>query len=138
MDVAWPERYLTFSGVRCWDLVRRIYADVAGIKLPAHAEIAIADLPAVADALAAGRKGGLWRQVSAGAEQPLDVVLIRDLVRGELVPAHVGIVTQVGYLIHVTADLVPAHLPFRDAPNLRADRWLRNRIDSVHRHEALA
>lgn len=133
----WAERYVGLpfvsggrdrSGVDCWGLTRLIYRDVAGIDLPSHDTVAADDLHRVLRRIGEALLIPPWTTlVPAGAERPLDVVVMTD----RRLPAHVGIVVSPGLVLHAQEASLSTIMRMDD-------RALRHRIVGIYRHDALA
>ena len=93
----------------CWGLVRRVYADRAGVDLPAYGEISAKDLIRVARAMAAAKDDG-WLAVSV--PQALDVALMRS-GRGGAAVVHVGVMVDNARVLHVEAASAAVVVPIR-------------------------
>jgi cell wall-associated NlpC family hydrolase len=111
------------SGVDCWGLLRLVYEEQFGIKLPSYADdyTTLEDKAATAD-LIDGNKG-LWREISAGAELPGDGLLMSVAGR----PIHIGVVIAGGRVLHIERDMgaiIESYRGFR----------LRKRIVGFYRH----
>lgn len=83
--------------VTCWGLVRRVYADVLCVDLPAYGEISSRDLMRVARAMSAGAADDGWHVPAV--PQAADVVLMRGPSGGPVV--HVGVLTDPAHVLHV-------------------------------------
>lgn len=97
----WAEKYVgePSQGVRpCWSLLRKVWADEAGLLLPSFD----------------GEKNGLgvmsreamkFEDVVIGNEKPLDAVFMNtdELVKGKWVEVegHIGVVAMPGFVLHV-------------------------------------
>lgn len=125
------------AGLDCWGLVRLVYGERLGIDLPTYGAVDAADMRSVAEMIAIDAALGPWSAVPAGEEREYDVVLMNDVIGGRLVPAHVGIVSKPGHLLHVAEGGVSHQVPFRDGPTWRGDHSVRFRVASLHRHVAV-
>lgn len=107
----WTDKYigLPFSldgrsreGLDCWGLVRLVYQEELGIKLPTFSGIYIDKTPEVmrqvADAMDVERNN--WNPVTK--PRNFDVVLMR--VAGRL-PTHVGVVCGHNNMLHIMASI---------------------------------
>lgn len=98
------------DGVDCWGGVRLVLLEQAGIETPAYLAgyegTGRADAEDIARLIAGGLPDYLEIPRDAGAERPLDVVLMRR--RG--LPLHVGIVAAPGWMLHAErgADMAAA------------------------------
>ena len=94
--MAWWARYigLPYDQAHCWELVRRVYADRAGIDLPTYGEIDARDLARVSRAIDAASDVEPWRVVDT--PQALDVVRLSGRTR----VAHVGVMVDDKRLMH--------------------------------------
>lgn len=110
----WADRYigLPFGGgsgaVTCWSLVRRVYAEVARIDLPAFAEIDPRDLVRIAVEMEGARDLDPW--VPVESPRALDVALMH--VRGRRV-AHVGVMLDAETVLHVERSTAAVAVPIR-------------------------
>lgn len=102
----WSARYVGLpfgegpGEVHCWSLVRRVYAEVFGIDLPAYGDIGARDLIRVARAIESGAASEPWMAPAAPAEG--DVCLMRS-ARGGTRVVHVGVMTDPWRVLHVEA-----------------------------------
>ena len=112
------------GGVHCWGLVRRVYAEVLGIELPAYEGVRVcAQERAEIEAIMAGvRADGPWRPVAD--PQALDLVHLR--VEGRAV--HVGLYVAPGRMLHAFARRTVIE-------PIDRGRWHR-RVLGCYRHEA--
>lgn len=94
--MAWWSQYigLPYDRAHCWELVRRVYADRAGIELPTYGEIDARDLMRVARAMQGDAGQEPW--VPVDNPQALDVVLLSGRAR----VAHVGVMVDAGRVMH--------------------------------------
>ena len=91
----------------CWELVRRVYAEVRGIVLPVYGEISARDLLAVARGIRDGQER--WRAVDA--PQAFDVALLRSGRSAAVV--HVGVMVDTERLLHVEEASAAVIVPIR-------------------------
>ena len=97
IDIPFKSCGRTYEGVDCWGLVCLAYKEMLDISLPsyideyvdAHAYTRIAEVAEV--------HSSEWIKISKGTEQTFDVILIA--IRG--LPIHVGMVTKLGWMLHV-------------------------------------
>ena len=108
---AWWGQYigLPYADAHCWELVRRVYADRAGVALPSYGEIDARQLVAVARAIETGAAGDRW--IPATHPQELDVALMRGRSR----VWHVGVMVGPRHVLHTeqatNAVVVPLSHP---------------------------
>ena len=114
------------DGVDCWGLLRLVYEEQVGVRLPAFVEdyVTEQDTAAVA-ALIAGHTDG-WREIAEAEVRPLDAVLMRQ----NGVERHIGIVVKRGLVLHVGLGEDSRIEPYN---SMR----LRRRISRFMRYEAL-
>ncbi|MGE0289258.1 MAG: hypothetical protein AB7P16_23465 [Bradyrhizobium sp.] len=129
---AWCEDYLLLMagslGPRpCWELVRRVYQERLGIDLPTHGEVDHRTSVGCAETIAGERDGQDWVPVEPGQECEHDVAIVLRIVRGEAIPAHVGIIAAPGWMLHAEED--------RGVSVVRLREML---IDSIRRHKSQA
>ena len=115
------------EGVDCYGLVRSILAERFGLRLPAYVEGYASTEDAEDIARIIRGEMAPWREVSAGAERPGDVALIRMLNH----PMHVGLVVANGWMLHIEDGI--------DACRERYDgaKW-RRRLIGIYRHRDFA
>lgn len=98
VGLAWADKGRG-EAVDCWGLVHKVFADLRGIDLPSYGEryATAADRRALAGLI----DGELdaWREIQPGSELRFDAVLMR---KGAFA-SHVGIVTDPGLVLHVSA-----------------------------------
>lgn len=129
IGLPWRERGLTRDGIACWGLCRLVYAEVLGLTVPDYAaEVAsLEERAEVAAVFAEGTFAGSWRSVPEDEAHPFDVAVFR---RAGL-DAHVGLVTEPGRMLHITAGQDSGIVSYTDG------RWA-PRLSGVYRHEAMA
>lgn len=139
----WPNRYVGIpfcdtpggEGLNCWQLVREVLDQEAGLALPRYGETSAKDLAAVAFVMMAQRQGDPWIAVPLVQSKAFDLVLMKGRVRIEgklqLQPNHIGIMVDDMHVLHVeertSSVIVPIYHP-----------TVQHRIDSVYRHKSLA
>ncbi len=101
IGLPYAERGRTRAGLDCWGLVRLVYLETWGIKLPVYLEddYAAADMARTSHLIDRHRQAG-WSPVEAGTERTGDVILLR--VMG--LPCHVGLVAGKGRMLHVMGE----------------------------------
>lgn len=141
---AWASPYIGLAfdwddappGVSCWGLVRRVLGEQCGVEVPAYGDTDARDLAAVAAIMGGERSADPWREVTAEAARPCDVVLMRphlsartrDLRREA---CHAGILIAPGTLLHIEEKTHSVAVPM--------GHWsVRRRIAGFFRHEGLA
>lgn len=104
----WVTPYIGRADLHCWGLIRLVYEQQLGIRLPFYGEVDSQELQAVATAVAEGRdRHEIWTQAQPfpGSERAFDVVVMRGwlpcedghLRRGIV---HTGLITRPGHLMH--------------------------------------
>jgi cell wall-associated NlpC family hydrolase len=129
--MTWPSRYIGVpfdnddanGGAHCWGLVRRVFAEVRGIALPAYGEISASDMVAMAAAVNGAASCDPWRAVPRGQEWEFDVAVMVGWVEGadgrrRREPRHVGIITADRRVVHVEAATAAVCVPL-DHPSIR-------------------
>lgn len=84
------------NGLDCWGLTRLVLSEQFGLSLPSFTREYERTTSVAAISLLIERETQRWTPVSAGGEQPGDVVVLR--IRGK--PMHVGLVLGDGYMLH--------------------------------------
>lgn len=115
------------SGCDCWGLVRLAFA-ARGIELPSYADgyVDLGERDEIA-ALIAGEARQSWRRLVAPDEaREWDVAVFRD---GPLA-LHIGIVVEMGRMLHVVRDRESIIESYRDG------RWL-HRLTGIYRHASI-
>lgn len=107
IGLPWLDRGQTADGCDCEGLLRLVYAGELGITLAAPLDRAD------------------WILVAAGAERPLDAILIRQA------PWHVGVVVRRGLMLHMPEGGTSCIEPFDTG------RWGR-RVEGIYRHREVA
>lgn len=92
------------AGCDCWGLVRLVYADHAGIDLPAYGEVSSHELLAVTRSLQEGARNEAWKRADAEPRRALDVVLMKRLDKPGSVPTHVGVMLDAKRVLHVEEE----------------------------------
>jgi hypothetical protein len=97
----WADSYVGLPGCGpfpCWDLVRRVWAERAGVIYPSFRDTGAR----VAVIAGQARKG---REIGIGLERELDAVIMTVPLRQGLgwisAPAHLGVVAAPGLVLHV-------------------------------------
>ena len=128
IGLPWQERGLTRDGLACWGLARLVYAEVLGLAVPdyAAAVTSLAERAEIASVFAGGTTAGPWRSVPEGEAHAFDILVFR---RAGL-DAHVGIVTEPGRMLHITAGQDSGIVSYTDG------RWA-PRLSGIYRHEAM-
>ena len=127
-------------GLDCWGLYRAIVAEVGGVVLDEHGDVVAH--PPIARRLAAERRASHWREVEAGAERPLDLVLMTGLIadgegRTHAAPLHVGCVIEPGLMIDTEETTGVMVRAFRDTSRRRVLPTVAPRVLGLYRHVAL-
>lgn len=124
VGLPWADRGRTGSGVDCWGLLRLAYAS-RGVSLPSYtgAYVGAEEAAEIARLMAGEAVTRPWRRVPSGREW--DAVMFR--VTG--LPAHVGVVTAPGFMLHISARQSSCIAPFQTG------RWA-PRFAGFYRHEA--
>lgn len=133
---AWAAKYIgvsfsakCISGLDCWGLVRRVYLEQRGVRLPDHMELYRVGAGGKIETSAAvlgeelGRDGSPWRRLDAG-EAPglLDVALFR-IMGGEW---HVGLAVSTTKMLHAQAGTLSCLEPFASPLwGSRLEAWYR-------------
>ena len=119
------------QGLDCWGLVRLVYAERLGIRLPDFAEVRAADARAVARTVADQIESGFWLPVIRGAEREFDVVVMRGHEGRSGLTRHVGVVAAFDTVLHVEQH-TDAVCPRLTSPSVKF------RITGIYRHHDLA
>lgn len=127
-------------GLDCWGLYRAIVVEVGGVLLDEHGDVVAH--PPIARRLAAERRASHWREIEAGGEHPLDLVLMTGLVTGpegrtHAAPLHVGCVIEPGLMIDTEETTGVMVRAFRDTTRRRALPTVAPRLLGLYRHAAL-
>ena len=126
LDTPWTPFGRGAEALDCWGLVRRVYADILGIDLPGHCEVAPADRRAVATAIAGDCDAGPWRAVPE--PRAFDVMVARR--PGWRVAGHVGVMLNRRDVLHTWSARQGVHVA------RVTDRALSALILGYQRHEA--
>jgi hypothetical protein len=97
------------------------------MALPTHGEVDHRTSVGCAQTIADEKDGHDWLRVELGHEREYDVVIVLRIVRGEAIPAHVGIVVAPGWMLHAEEE--------RGVSVVRLRETL---IDSIRRHRSQA
>lgn len=121
VGIPWRDRGRDRDGCDCWGLVRLAYADGLGVDLPSYADdYADTNDRAALNALFAGERAP-WRTVTAGADRPFDLVLMRER------PWHVGLVVRRGLMLHMPEGQSSVVEPYTTGRHAR-------RVEGIYRH----
>lgn len=139
VGVRFRDRGRDVDGLDCWGLVWLGHR-LCGNDLPPYAETAFDAVTDVAGIIEQQKAD--WLTVAIGDERALDVALLWSLVKVQgawrKLVCHVGLITGPAYLLHCEEHVGAVHVPFRDAPGIRAHPTVSRRIVSIHRHGAFA
>ncbi|MGM4891273.1 NlpC/P60 family protein [Tardiphaga sp. 839_C3_N1_4] len=107
----------------CWGLLLAVMRELRGIELPSYSDryVTAEDREALAALIA--DELDPWDEIIAGQEQAFDAVLMRE---GRF-PRHVGIVTEPGRLLHVSAGETSMIERYREGP-------LKHRVVGFYRY----
>jgi cell wall-associated NlpC family hydrolase len=107
----------------CWGLLAAVMRELRGIELPSYSDqyVTADDRKALAALIA--DELDPWDEIAAGQEQAFDAVLMRE---GRF-PRHIGIVTEPGRLLHVSAGETSMIERYREGP-------LKHRVVGFYRY----
>jgi cell wall-associated NlpC family hydrolase len=107
----------------CWGLLQAVMRELRGIELPSYSDryVTADDRKALAALIA--DELDPWDEIASGQEQAFDAVLMRE---GRF-PRHVGIVTEPGRLLHVSAGETSIIERYREGP-------LKHRVVGFYRY----
>lgn len=123
VGIPWSDKGRDFTGADCWGLLWLVMRELRGIDLPSYSDqyVTASDRKAL-DRLIAGELSP-WLEISVGAEQPFDAVLMRE---GRFL-RHVGLVVDDGRLLHVSSGSTSVIERYREG-------LLRNRVVGFYRY----
>jgi cell wall-associated NlpC family hydrolase len=109
VGLPWRELGRGAGGVDCWGLRRLILLQLAGVELPSYGDgySTTADLQAIRTLVEGGMRE--HEEIPAGAEAPLDGVLLREGREA----VHIGTVVRPGDLIHIERERESVVEPYR-------------------------
>jgi cell wall-associated NlpC family hydrolase len=123
MSIPFVDRGMGWDGCDCWSLCALIFKTRLGIELPLYPEVESVTDPAMLRTFMREAKADCWEEISAGQEQPYDVVMMRGFVdvegRKAARPVHVGIVVQPGRLIHIEKGVGVSVADYRNHPSVK-------------------
>lgn len=118
------------DGFECWDLVHRVYAEVARVELPLYGEITAKDLTQVAAAFDDGMASEVWTQ--ALVPRSLDVAVMRVREKGVgLRNRHCGVMVDATSVLHLEVNTDSVVVPITHGS-------VRFRLVGFFRHRDLA
>lgn len=124
VGLPYADKGRSLDGIDCWGTVYLAFRDIVGKPVPSYAEGYVSAVEArEVRALLTGLETWPWRPVELGQERDFDVAFFR--------PAHVGLVTGPGEMLHVMAGEHSRIEGFMDG------RW-RHRLIGIVRHVELA
>lgn len=128
VGLPWRDRGAARDGVACWGLAVLIYAERLGLTVPDYAaEVSsLEERAEVAAVFASGTFAGPWVAAPEAGAREFDIVVFR---RAGL-DAHVGIVTELGRMLHITSGQDSAIVDYT------VGRWA-PRLSAVYRHQAM-
>jgi cell wall-associated NlpC family hydrolase len=107
----------------CWGLLCLVMRELCGVELPSYSDqyVTAADRKALAALIA--DELNPWTEIATGEERVFDAVLMRE---GRF-PRHVGVVTEPGRLLHVSAGETSMIERYREGP-------LKHRVVGFYRY----
>jgi cell wall-associated NlpC family hydrolase len=125
VGVPWREKGRTRWGCDCWGLVRLVYTGALGLALPSYDEgyASVEERGEIDALMSEDASRWPWAMVPAGREAEFDVAVFR---RGAMA-AHVGVVAELGRMLHVDRERESCVVSYADAP------WS-NRLIGIYRH----
>jgi cell wall-associated NlpC family hydrolase len=128
IGLPWRDRGAARDGVACWGLAVLVYGEHLGLPIPDYAAdiVSTEERAQVAAAFSGGTGTGPWIAVDPAEAREFDILVFR---RAGL-DAHVGIVTEPGRMLHITAGQDSAIVDYT------AGRWA-PRLSAVYRHRKL-
>jgi cell wall-associated NlpC family hydrolase len=118
------------DGFECWDLVRAVFRDCAGIELPAYGEIAAAETARVAAAFDAATAGETWIRTMRPRAFDVAVMRAREKRLGSRI-RHCGVMIDGTRMLHLEVNTATVLVP-------AAHPSVKFRIAGFYRHWALA
>lgn len=133
MPAPWADQYVGLpflwngydrDGIGCYGLVALVLREQFGIDMPRHDDIA--------DMLAAGSEAQVpevpgWREIDITDAVPGDVLHMKGMNNGKIVPMHIGVFVSHRHVLHIEQEVGSCIIDI----GVRKHQW---RAIGVHRH----